>query len=106
MRLAEIAEARRVLEKIFRGDGGEVAEMNLRRQGNTGSSSRGLDGVDWEAWKNRFHIDRITMLGHSFGAATTVEVLRNTKKFPWISQGIIYDIWAYVWLMLSMTNRG
>jgi len=36
------------------------------------------------------------MVGHSFGAATTVEVLRHTDRFSWVSQGIIYDIWGMV----------
>jgi platelet-activating factor acetylhydrolase len=34
------------------------------------------------------------MLGHSFGAATTVEVLRSHQRFSFIGQGIIYDIWG------------
>jgi len=34
------------------------------------------------------------MLGHSFGAATTVEVLRHADRFNYIGQGIIYDIWG------------
>lgn len=34
------------------------------------------------------------MLGHSFGAATTVEVLRHKDRFQHIGQGIIYDIWG------------
>lgn len=34
------------------------------------------------------------MVGHSFGAATAVEVLRNKSRMPWVSQGIIYDVWA------------
>jgi platelet-activating factor acetylhydrolase len=34
------------------------------------------------------------MLGHSFGAATTVNVLRNPERFDWIKQGVMYDIWG------------
>jgi len=34
------------------------------------------------------------MLGHSFGAATTVEVLRHQDRFNFVGQGIIYDIWG------------
>lgn len=35
------------------------------------------------------------MFGHSFGAATTIEVLRHQDDmFPFISQGIIYDPWG------------
>jgi platelet-activating factor acetylhydrolase len=32
------------------------------------------------------------MIGHSFGAATTVEALRHLDRFQWVSQGIMYDI--------------
>ena len=34
------------------------------------------------------------MLGYSFGAATTVEVLRHKDRFQYIGQGIIHDIWG------------
>lgn len=34
------------------------------------------------------------MLGHSFGAATTVEILRHGDRFPWLKQGILLDIWS------------
>jgi platelet-activating factor acetylhydrolase len=36
------------------------------------------------------------MAGHSFGAATVVEVLRHTDRFTNVQAGIIYDIWGYV----------
>jgi platelet-activating factor acetylhydrolase len=94
MRLAEIEEAYNVLTKIARGQGEDVAEANLRRKGFKGASSRGLEGIDWLAWKNVFHLDRVTMLGHSFGAATTVNVLRNPERFDWVGQGVMYDIWG------------
>lgn len=34
------------------------------------------------------------MLGHSFGAATAVEVLRHRGRFKNVGQGIIYYIWG------------
>jgi platelet-activating factor acetylhydrolase len=94
LRLAEIESAYKVLRCICEGRGYEVAKKNLRRQGKMGSSTRGLDGVDWAEWKDIFHLDRVTMLGHSFGAATVVEVLRNAKRFAYVGQGIVYDIWG------------
>ena len=94
LRLAEIESAYVVLKDICEGRGAEVAAKNLRRKGFVGSSSRGLNGVNWDEWRDRFYLDQVTMLGHSFGAATVVEVLRNAKRFPFISQGIIYDIWG------------
>jgi platelet-activating factor acetylhydrolase len=97
LRLAEVEEAYKVLTQLCDGRGEQVARNNLRRKGNKGSSSRGLGGVKWSAWKNLFHLDKVTILGHSFGAATVVEVLRIRKqggRFSFISQGIIYDIWG------------
>jgi platelet-activating factor acetylhydrolase len=97
LRLAEIEEAHRVMSLICKGDGQQVAQRNLRRKGNKGSSSRGLEGVVWESWENLFHLDKVTVLGHSFGAATATEVLRVRKeggRFDYVGQGIIYDIWG------------
>ncbi|MCJ1447473.1 MAG: hypothetical protein MMC23_007984 [Stictis urceolatum] len=94
LRKAEIKELKGILEKIWRGEGDNIAKMNLRQKGFAGASTRGLKGIDWPAWKGRFHLEQITMLGHSFGAATAVEVLRHREDFPGISQGIIYDIWG------------
>jgi len=94
LRMCELEEAYRVLRDISDGKGEEVAKQNLRKKGYVGGSSRGLEGVDWPQWKNRFHTDKITVAGHSFGAATIVEVLRNTDRFHNVQAGIIYDIWG------------
>jgi platelet-activating factor acetylhydrolase len=53
-----------------------------------------LNGVNWQQWKNRFHVDKMTVAGHSFGAATVVELLRHTDRFKNVQAGIIYDIWG------------
>ncbi|KAF1809252.1 hypothetical protein P152DRAFT_403746 [Eremomyces bilateralis CBS 781.70] len=94
LRLAEIEEAYNVLAKICNGQGQEVANKNLRRKGYTGASSNGLQGIDWTLWKHRFHLDQATILGHSFGAATAISVLRHPARFPQIAQGVTYDIWS------------
>jgi platelet-activating factor acetylhydrolase len=94
LRLAEVEEAYKVLTKICSGEGAQIAKQNLRRKGFKGGSSHGLEGVDWALWKNCFHLDQGTILGHSFGAATAIEILRSSERFPYISQGIIYDIWG------------
>ena len=87
--------AYKVMKKIREGDGTAIGKQNLRRRGQPGSSSRGTESIDWSAWKNRFHLQGVTMVGHSFGAATTVEILREREKnFPFITQGIIYDVWG------------
>jgi platelet-activating factor acetylhydrolase len=94
LRLAEVEEAYKVLTKICAGEGAEIAKQNLRRKGFRGGSSCGLEGIDWPLWKNCFHLDQATILGHSFGAATTIEILRASERFSYFSQGIIYDIWG------------
>lgn len=94
LRLCELEEAYRVLKKICAGEGEDIAKQNLRGEGYVGGTSRGLEGVDWVLWKNRFHVDKMTMAGHSFGAATVVEVLRHTDRFTNVQAGIIYDIWG------------
>lgn len=99
LRMAEIEEAYYNMTLINSGHGAEVQAANLRGKDtasptNRGGTTRGLRGVDWNSWKGRFHLKQVTMLGHSFGAATTIEVLRHKKRFDYIGQGIIYDIWG------------
>lgn len=94
LRMAELEEAYNVVCEITEGKGQLVADRNLRQEGFKASSSHGLKGVDWHRWKHRVHLDHVTMCGHSFGAATTVEILRHKDRFPYITQGIIYDIWG------------
>lgn len=96
LRLCELEEAYRVLKIICAGDGEQIAQQNMRGEGYAGGSSRGLKGVDWAQWRNRFYVDKLTMAGHSFGAATVIEVLRHTNRFKNVQAGIIYDIWGYV----------
>jgi len=92
--MAEIEEARRVIDSINEGNGLAVAQDNLRRKGYKGSSSHGLEGVDWARWTDSIEMKNTTALGHSFGAATCVEMLRHNDRFDWITQGIIFDIWG------------
>ncbi|KAH8906035.1 hypothetical protein BR93DRAFT_855987, partial [Coniochaeta sp. PMI_546] len=94
MRLAEIEEAHHVLTMINEGRGDEVQKVNLRKKGNVGSSSKGLDGIDWQDWKGRLHMENVTMAGHSFGGATSVQVVRLADRFPWIGQGVLLDAWG------------
>lgn len=88
-------EAYSALCEINSGKGQEVADRNLRRKGFQSSSSHGLEGIDWNIWKDRIHTSFVTALGHSFGAATCIEMLRHqADRFDWLSQGIILDIWS------------
>lgn len=92
--MAEVEEAYWIIREIHDGHGEDVANRNLRREGFVGASSSGLAGVNWSSWKGRIRLEDVTALGHSFGAATVVEMLRYHGRFTWFSQGIIYDIWG------------
>ena len=92
--MAEIEEAYEVIREINNGNGVDIETKNLRRKNYRASSSHGLEGVDWMQWKGRVKMDHAVAAGHSFGAATVTDMLRHDKRFDWVSQGIIYDIWG------------
>ncbi|KAK5945482.1 hypothetical protein PMZ80_002687 [Knufia obscura] len=94
LRVAEVDEAYYLMTEICAGRGNELKDYNLRKKGMPGASSLGLDGVDFLAWRDRLHCDNVTMLGHSFGSATTIDMLRSSTKYHYITQGIVYDIWG------------
>ncbi|KAI1075029.1 platelet-activating factor acetylhydrolase, isoform II-domain-containing protein [Whalleya microplaca] len=94
MRMAEIDEAYYVLGLINSGQGDLVYKSNLRKKGNVGSSSKGLESVDWSSWEERLLLQNVTAMGHSFGGATTVQMVRQSAQFPWIGQGILLDAWG------------
>jgi len=94
LRMAEVEEAYHVLGLINSGRGHEVAAKNLRRKGHRDASSHGLEGIDWQRWTGGINMTSVTALGHSFGAATTVEMLRHVDRFHYFTQGIILDIWG------------
>ncbi|GAB7365515.1 hypothetical protein MBLNU230_g6588t1 [Neophaeotheca triangularis] len=94
LRIAELEESYKVLRMINEGHGEEIVRKNLRRKGYKGSSSHGLNGVQFDQWKHRIHLTHVTAAGHSFGAATACEMMRDNNRFPYISQGICYDIWG------------
>ncbi|KAI1103424.1 platelet-activating factor acetylhydrolase, isoform II-domain-containing protein [Jackrogersella minutella] len=94
MRMSEIEEAYNVLELLNNGQGDLVYNNNLRKKGNAGSSSKGLEGVNWSDWESRLLLRNVTAMGHSFGGATTVEIVRQSDRFPYIGQGIMLDAWG------------
>lgn len=95
LRMAEVDEAYHVICEMVKGNGEAIATQNMRCGGFIGGNSRGLKGIDWPSWTDRVYLDRVTMIGHSFGSATTVKILRDpSDRFSYISQGIIYDIWG------------
>ncbi|KAI5865859.1 platelet-activating factor acetylhydrolase, isoform II-domain-containing protein [Durotheca rogersii] len=95
MRMSEIEEAYHVLGLLNSGQGASVYSSNLRKKGNAGSSSQGLEGVAWSSWEGRLLLRRgVTAMGHSFGGVTTVEIVRESDRFPYIGQGILLDVWG------------
>ncbi|KAI1384148.1 platelet-activating factor acetylhydrolase [Hypoxylon trugodes] len=94
MRMAEIEEAYYVLQLLNNGQGDLIYKNNQRKKGNAGSSSKGLEGIDWSDWEDRLLLRNVTVMGHSFGGATTVEVVRQNDRFPYIGQGILLDAWG------------
>lgn len=94
LRMAEIEEAYKIMCIISTGEGERIATNNLRRKGFQGASSYGLEGVNWKEWKDRIDLEHVTACGHSFGAATVVEMLRKRDRLPYYTQGIIYDLWG------------
>ncbi|KAL7809114.1 phospholipase A2, group VII [Trichoderma aethiopicum] len=93
LRQEEIKEAYYILDLINSGHGDDVAAMNLRKKGNVGSSSLGLNGINWDDWKDSMFLNNVTMMGHSFGGATTVQTCRD-DSLEWLGQGVILDAWG------------
>ncbi|GAA5992039.1 hypothetical protein JCM10908_000709 [Rhodotorula pacifica] len=90
MRLAEVSETLRVLERLNAGEGADIARSNRRRSGEKSRVE------EWQpAWRDRLDLtEEITMAGHSFGGATAIQVLRaGATAFPF-RKGIALDPWA------------
>ncbi|KAG4219273.1 hypothetical protein PC116_g32247, partial [Phytophthora cactorum] len=86
MRMSEIEDAYYVLQLLNNGQADLVYKNNLRKKGNAGSSSKGLDGIDWSDWDDKLLLRNVTVMGHSFGGATTVVIVRQSDRFPYIGQ--------------------
>ncbi|CAF9930507.1 MAG: hypothetical protein ALECFALPRED_004620 [Alectoria fallacina] len=84
IRLAEIEEAYDIFKAIAAGTESAVSERCLRNAGGFGAFVRGLDSVEQDSWKGKVNTTQETMISHSFGAATTVEILRHAERFQWI----------------------
>ncbi|TNY20603.1 platelet-activating factor acetylhydrolase, isoform II-domain-containing protein [Rhodotorula diobovata] len=89
-RLAEISALLHHLRRLNAGEGAAIARENRRRDHGEGTVGRWLEG-----WKGRIALDgEMVMAGHSFGGATTIQVLRaGLSAFPF-SRGIALDPWA------------
>ncbi|GAA5896356.1 uncharacterized protein JCM6883_006878 [Sporobolomyces salmoneus] len=91
LRQAEISEILSTLARINRGASTEELERSNRRAyayGKNGAPFR------WEEWKGRLDLEEnMTMAGHSFGGATTIQILRSNSKFGF-KKGLALDPWA------------
>ena len=94
LRSAEIDEVHFLMTEICAGRGEELKDLNVRIEGTPGASTMGLKFVDFTMWKDRFHTTNVSLIGHSFGSATAVDMLRSRKMFPYFTQGVMYDIWG------------
>ncbi|BGP44694.1 hypothetical protein JCM10450v2_000508 [Rhodotorula kratochvilovae] len=89
-RLAEISALLHHLRRINGGEGAAVAAENRRKDHGGKRVGRWLEG-----WKGRIGLEgEMVMAGHSFGGATTIQVLRaGLTAFPFV-RGIALDPWA------------
>jgi platelet-activating factor acetylhydrolase len=80
MRVSEIEKALNVLNDINSSE----PIKNLRQ------SQQPV--MDWSSWNDSIQIDKnVTMAGHSFGAATVIETLRDARFGSSFQQGICLD---------------
>ncbi|GAA5995159.1 uncharacterized protein JCM10292_004570 [Rhodotorula paludigena] len=90
-RLAEISAVLHHLRRLNAGEGAAIARENRRKD----LGGEEVVGKWLEGWKGRIDLEHeVTMAGHSFGGATTIQVLRaGATAFPFV-RGIALDPWA------------
>ncbi|KPV78352.1 uncharacterized protein RHOBADRAFT_40898 [Rhodotorula graminis WP1] len=90
-RLAEVSALAHHLRRLNAGEGAAVARENRR----VADREKDELGKRLERWKGRVGLDgEMVMAGHSFGGATTIQVLRaGNSAFPFV-RGIALDPWA------------
>ncbi|KDE08220.1 hypothetical protein MVLG_01487 [Microbotryum lychnidis-dioicae p1A1 Lamole] len=88
MRLREIEELIKILSRINDGEGESVARQNRRAPSNDPSYGKQLS-----EWKGRLDFGKMSVVGHSFGATTTLEVLwAGSERFKF-ARGVALDPW-------------
>jgi platelet-activating factor acetylhydrolase len=82
IRQAEVLEAAHVLQQINEGKGEEVAS----------SSTRSVDAkARLSDWKGRLDLKNLWALGHSFGGATSIELIRRPDTI--FTHALVLDPW-------------
>ncbi|GAA5950961.1 hypothetical protein JCM3765_004641 [Sporobolomyces pararoseus] len=67
----------------------ELERSNLRRRNRSDSLL-----FEWKNWKGKLDLkNNLIMAGHSFGGATTIEILRSNEKFGF-NRGLALDPWV------------
>ncbi|GAA5993866.1 hypothetical protein JCM5350_006823 [Sporobolomyces pararoseus] len=91
MRQTEILQTLEILHRINKGDNPkELEQLNRRRHHRHDSREM----FEWENWKGKLDLENnLVMAGHSFGGATTIQILRSNEKFRFKS-GLALDPWA------------
>lgn len=72
LRQAEVLEALHVLEKIDSGEGDGLVRASTVRAGQ--------EGAKLSEWKGKLDMASTWMLGHSFGGATAIEMIRTDES--------------------------
>lgn len=91
LRLAEVKATLDVLTRINEGEGEKVEGENERE----GAHGKGAMPIHLARWAGRLGMGKeLTMAGHSFGGATTLQVLRAGRDEFDFSRGIALDPWA------------
>ncbi|GAA5875906.1 hypothetical protein JCM16303_004039 [Sporobolomyces ruberrimus] len=90
MRQSEISRILSTLQRINAGDSNPSLERSNRRKNAYGLKEE----FRWEDWKGRLDLqDGLVMAGHSFGGATTIQILRSNEKYRF-KKGLALDPWA------------
>ncbi|KAM0793221.1 hypothetical protein ACM66B_000688 [Microbotryomycetes sp. NB124-2] len=96
MRYEEVRQVLGIFERLNDGQGDEIARSNLRK---TKGSETWLP-----QWQGKIDVRNSTCAGHSFGGATTLQILRAGNSFPFV-QGIALDPWIDPIPKLSTLER-
>ncbi|XP_028400942.1 platelet-activating factor acetylhydrolase-like [Dendronephthya gigantea] len=68
--------------------------LNFLEQLNEGRPPKNLLGAEFDGpqFKDRLNLDQVSIMGHSFGAATTIAALAKDKRFKC---GVAMDAWMF-----------
>lgn len=101
LRLKEVKAVLNVMERVNNGEGAEVERANLRE----GANGKGARPLHLARWAGRVGMgEEMTMGGHSFGGATTLQALRAGRNEFAFTRGIALDPWVEPVSMLCIVD--